>query len=278
MRVTNLLIGAITLAVIAAAFIGMLFVQKTRSTQSRSPLRIVFDGSASGLRKGGAVNFDGVPAGEIVSIKLENPRKIVALVMLDTSAPIRKDTVVGIEFQGLTGLAAISLVGRAASAPPAPRDEDGIPVLTADWSEQQSITDTLHNVDKVIVDNEASLKDTLLSFETYTASLKSKSDAIDGAIDKAENAAANFDSTVTKIDALVPGLADGKASEIFEKVKSIRELADSFRLKSATAMEEGRRTLLDISDAANRMSQKLGPRTAASPPPAAPRRQSPKRQ
>ena len=47
-----------------------------------------------------AVNFDGVPAGEILSIKLENPRKIVALAMLDNSAPIRKDTVVGIEFQG----------------------------------------------------------------------------------------------------------------------------------------------------------------------------------
>ena len=95
-------------------------------------------GSASGLRKGGAVNFDGVPAGEILSIKLENPRKIVALVMLDNSAPIRKDTVVGIEFQGLTGVAAISLVGGAPSAPPVPLDADGVPVLTADLREQQN--------------------------------------------------------------------------------------------------------------------------------------------
>ena len=55
MRVTNLLIGTTTLAVIAAGFVGMLTVQKLRPTQARSPLRIVFDGSASGLRKGGPV-------------------------------------------------------------------------------------------------------------------------------------------------------------------------------------------------------------------------------
>jgi phospholipid/cholesterol/gamma-HCH transport system substrate-binding protein len=278
MRITNLLVGTTTLAVIAAAFVGMLTVQKLRTTQARSPLRIVFDGSASGLRKGGPVNFDGVPAGEIKSIKLESPRKIVALVMLDNSAPIRKDTAVGIEFQGLTGVAAISLVGGAASAPPVPLDPDGVPVLTADWSEQQSITDTLHNVDKVIVDNEGTIKDTLVSFETYTASLKSKGQAIDDMIAKAENGLDGFSNTVDKIDGLVPGLADGKASELFEKVTSIREMADGLRKKSATVMEDARQTLLDVSDSANKMTQKLAPATAGGPSPAAPRRQGSKRQ
>src|ERR1700758_1204903 len=263
MRVTNLLIGTTTLAVIAAGFVGMLTVQKLRTTQSRSPLRVFFDGSASGLRKGGPVNFDGVPAGEITSIKLESPRKIVAMVLLDSSAPIRKDTVVGIEFQGLTGVAAISLVGGASGAPPVPLDRDGGPVLTADLSEQRSITDTLHNVDKVIVDNEGTVKDALLSFETYTASLKSKGQAIDDVIAKVENGLDGFSGAVDKVDRLVPGLADGKASELFEKVKSIREMADSFRQKSATVMEEARQTLLDVTDTANKMSQKLDPRAAA---------------
>jgi phospholipid/cholesterol/gamma-HCH transport system substrate-binding protein len=278
MRATNLLIGTTTLAVIAAAFVGMLSVQKMRATQQRSPLRIVFGGSASGLRKGGPVNFDGVPAGEIMSIKLESPRKIVALLMLDNSAPIRQDTAVGIEFQGLTGVAAISLVGGAAGAAPVPLDEDGIPVLTADWSEQQSITDTLHNVDRVIVDNQEQLKDALLSFKTYTASLKSKSDAVDSAIDQAEDTFASIDKAVAKIDGVIPGLADGRPGALFEKVKSIRELADSFRQKSATVMEEGRRTLLDISEAANNFDRKIKPRAAgAAPPLALPRSQGQKR-
>jgi phospholipid/cholesterol/gamma-HCH transport system substrate-binding protein len=279
MRTTNLVIGTATLAVLAAAFAGLLAIQKVRTVRNQSPLRIVFDGSASGLRKGGSVNFDGVQAGQILSIKLENPRKIVAMVMLDNSAPIRKDTAVGIEFQGLTGIAAISLIGGAAAAPPVPLDEDGIPILTADLSEQESITDTLHNVDRVIVNNQAMIKDALLSFESYTASLKSKGEAIDGILGKADSAFAGFDSAVEKIENVIPGFADGKAQELFEKVKSLHEMADAFKRRSATLMEDSRRTLSDISEAANRMDRKIAPQAAAAPPPApAPRRPEQKRQ
>ena len=78
--------------------------------------------------------------------------------MLDNSAPIRKDTVAGIEFQGLTGVAAVSLIGGAPSAPPVPLDSDGIPVLTADLSDAESIVDTLHSVDRTIVSNAPSQK------------------------------------------------------------------------------------------------------------------------
>src|SRR5437879_8898150 len=240
MRATNLMIGTTTLAVIAAGFTGFLAFQKIRSVQARSPLRIVFDGgSASGLRRGGSVNFDGIQAGEIRSIKLESPRRIVAEVMLDNSAPIRKDTVVGIEFQGLTGIAAISLVGGAAAAAPVPLDEDGIPILTADLSETETIRDSLHNVDRILVGNQAMLKNTLLNFETYTASLVSKGEAIDSIIRKADGAFESFDSAMAKIGDVVPSLADGKADELFEKVKSIRELADRFNQRSGRLLQEG---------------------------------------
>ena len=110
-RASSLMIGTSTLVVIAVAFMGFLGYRKIHSIQQRGPLRIVFEGSASGLLKGGSVNFDGVQVGEVTSLKLESPRKIVALVMVENSAPIRKDTVVGLEFQGLTGVAAISLKG-----------------------------------------------------------------------------------------------------------------------------------------------------------------------
>ena len=265
------------LAVIAAGFVGLLVVQKVRTVRNQSPIRIVFDGSASGLRRGGNVNFDGVPAGQILSIKLENPRKIVVLAMLDNSAPIRKDTVVGIEFQGLTGVAAISLVGGAPTAPPVPLDADGVPVLTADLREQQeSITDTLHHVDAVITENRESIKDTLLSVESYTASLKSKADAIDSILGKADTAFAGFDSGMDKIANVLPGFTDGKTDELFEKMKSLQELADTYKKKVATFMDEGRKMLSDVSESANNMTRKIDP--AALPQPAPPRRPQQKRQ
>ena len=166
---SNLMIGVSTLAVIAVAFVVLVGYRTIHGVQSRGPLRIVFEGSASGLLQGGAVTFDGVQVGEVTSLKLESPRKIVAMVTLDNSAPVRKDTVVGLESQGLTGVAAIALTGGAPAAPPAPRDNDGVPTLTADLTETQSIRDTLHNVDRVLVDNRDVMKDALLGFETYTA-------------------------------------------------------------------------------------------------------------
>src|SRR6202171_5889594 len=224
MAKSNLMIGSTTLALIAAALVGVLGYQKIHALRQQSPLRIVFEGSASGLRKGGSVNFDGVQIGEIKSLTLDNPRKVVAFVMVDNSAPIRKDTVVGLEFQGLTGVAAISLLAGSDTAPRVPLDEDGVPVLTADLSETESIRDTLHNVDRILVGNQAMLQNALLNFETYTASLASKGDAIESIIRKADGAFESFDGAMIKIDNIVPGLADGKPNELFQKVKSIREL------------------------------------------------------
>lgn len=274
MRATNLVIGTTALAVAGAAFAGLLVYQKIHSVRNLSPLRIVFNGSASGLRRGGTVIFDGVPAGKIKSIKLRSPTKIVALVMIDNSAPIRKDTTVGIEFEGLTGVADIALVGGTAAAPPAPLDADGVPVLTADWSEQQSITDTLHNVDHFLIDNRQTIKDSLLSFETYTASLKSKGEAVDDILSKVDDSFTGFDSTMARINNAIPGFADGKADELFEKLKSLREVADSYKQKSAAFMEQSRRTLADVSEGANNFTRKINPQ--ALPAQAPPRRPVPR--
>jgi phospholipid/cholesterol/gamma-HCH transport system substrate-binding protein len=266
MRATNLVIGTLTLAAVAAALGGLLVVQNVRTAQQHSPLRVVFDGgSAAGLRKGGPVNFDGVHAGQIVSVTLDNPRRITVLVTLDSSAPIRKDTTAGIEFQGLTGIAAISLVGGAPTAPPVPQDADGIPVLTADLRDQVTMLESVHNADKFITSNEAAVKETLQSIEAASETLKSKSQTIDAAIDQAEDVFKGFDKFVTRIDGAVPGVSDGDPEALLHKVKSIRELADSFRHQSAKVLDDSRQTLLDVSDGANALSSKVEGRPIATP-------------
>ena len=277
-RAVNLIIGSTALTLTVAAVLGGLGFQKINGMRQQAPLRIVFEGPASGLRKGGSVNFDGVHIGQIKSLKLDNPRKVVALAMVDNIAPIRKDTIVGLEFQGLTGIAAISLTGGEAAAAPAPLDQDGIPVLKADLSEIESIRDSLHNVDRILVGNQGLVKDALLSFETYTASLASKGEAIESIMRKADDAFIAIDTAMSRIDNVIPGLANGKPDDLFEKVKSIRELAESFDKKSGAVMEEGRRSLLDISEAAIKLTRKfdLQPANADSRPPS--RRASPKRQ
>src|SRR3954470_13356158 len=162
-RLSDVMIGSLTLAVIAGAFAAVLGYQKFAAAKQRIPLRIIFEGSASGLHKGGGVNFGGIRVGEVISLKLDNPRRVVALAMVDNNAPIRKDTLVGLEFQGLTGVAAISLTGGSVDAPPVPLDRDGVPVLTADPNALQDVQEkirvALRNVDRAIAENKEPLKD-----------------------------------------------------------------------------------------------------------------------
>ena len=275
MRSSNLMIGTTTLAIVAIVFFGLLGVRKYRAISQETRMRVVFEGgSASGLRRGGSVNFDGVQVGEVLSLKLDNPRKVVAEVRVDRNAPIRRDTVVGLEFQGLTGIAAISMIGGESPDPPAASDKDGIPTLTADLSELHSIRDTLHNVDKFLVGNQSTIKDGLLSFETYTVSLASRGDVIDQTLAKADAAFAGFDKAIASIDNLLPGFADGKTDELFEKMRAIREFAETFNKKSAVVMNEARQTLLDVSEGANKITAKFDPQAVTQRPP---RRQAPKR-
>ena len=52
-RANYVLIGSFTLAVIAAAIGFVLWFQSLHTTKQRSPLRVVFEGPAAGLRNGG---------------------------------------------------------------------------------------------------------------------------------------------------------------------------------------------------------------------------------
>ena len=116
------------------------------------------------------------------------------------------------------------------------------------------------------------MKNALLGFETYTASLAGGGDVFENVIGKADTAFAAFDDVLTKVDNVVPGLAYGSADELLQKVKTLRELADSFNKRSAVFMEEGRRSLLDISQGAIKVTRKFDPQAGTGDTPAPPRK------
>jgi phospholipid/cholesterol/gamma-HCH transport system substrate-binding protein len=251
-RANYVLIGSFTLAVLAAAFGFVLWFQSLHTTKARSPLRIVFEGPAAGLRNGGSVNFNGIRVGEVISVKLDNPRRVVALALVENNAPVRKDTLVGLEFQGLTGVAAISLKGGEEAAPPVPLDEDGIPVLTADPNRLQDVTEairgTLQNINRVVADNQQAVKNSLHNLETFSSSLARNAERIDAVMARVDSVMGQADNLMLGLNTLAGGKDGG---ELFQTVKSIRELAEDFDKRSGALMADGRRTLGDISRAVN---------------------------
>jgi phospholipid/cholesterol/gamma-HCH transport system substrate-binding protein len=251
-RANYVLIGSFTLAVIAAAFGFVLWFQSLHTTKQRDPLRIIFEGPAAGLRNGGAVNFNGIRIGEVISVKLDNPRRVVALALVEKNAPIRKDTVVGLEFQGLTGVAAISLKGGAEDAPPVPVGDGGVPTLTADPNRLQDVTEairgTLQNINKIVSDNQDSVKNSLHNIEIFSQSLARNSERLDAIMARADGVMGKADSLMLGLDTIAGGKEGG---ELFLTVKSIRELAEDFDKRSGALMLDGRKTLGDISRAVN---------------------------
>jgi phospholipid/cholesterol/gamma-HCH transport system substrate-binding protein len=116
-----------------------------------------------------------------------------------------------------------------------------------------------------------------LNLETFTASLARNSEKIDNIMLKVNDVMGKADGVMGKTDSLMLGLnalAGGKdGGELFQAVKSIRELADDFDKRSGALMADGRRTLGDISRAVNNLDKNptrllfgAGSGTPAEPP------------
>jgi hypothetical protein len=124
----------------------------------------------------------------------------------------------------------------------------------------------LRNVDKVISDNEAAVKDTLRNFESFTASLSGNGARITSIISTAEDGVAAVDGALDKTKDFLGGLASDKyGGELLPTVISLRELIESFNKKSSSVIADTRKMFGELSQSIN--SSKFG-----SSPPAAPAR------
>ena len=227
-RANYVLIGTFTLAVVVAAFGFMYWFSSLGRGGVRDAYRIVFDGSVSGLRPGASVLFNGIKVGEVTNLQLslDNPRQVVATIAVEskigeTKVPIRSDTRVGLDFAGLTGIAAISLAGGTPGSPELPIAKEGPPILIADPSATQDVTqaarDVLRRVDTFIADNEGTLKATLQNLESFTGSLAHDSQRVDQILAGIQN---------------LTGGPDSKG-QFAEAAQSLRTLADDLDKRTA---------------------------------------------
>ena len=76
--------------------------------------------SVSGLAKDSSVKYRGVEVGHVdrISVLPQDPETIVLLLDIEPTTPVREDTRAQLEFQGLTGLAFINLIGGSRESPP----------------------------------------------------------------------------------------------------------------------------------------------------------------
>jgi len=181
-RARYALIGLFMLAVIIASFAFVYWLENKGGFGERTAYQIRFGGSTSGLLVGSSVLFNGIRVGEVTGLGLdpEYPEQVVASIGVDPGTPIRSDTQVGIETQGLTGGAVVTLRGGSATTEAVP--PQGVlmapPQAGQDWT--QAARDAFQRVDDVLAENSDALQSAITNIDTFAGALARNSDKVDG--------------------------------------------------------------------------------------------------
>jgi phospholipid/cholesterol/gamma-HCH transport system substrate-binding protein len=159
------------------------WLHNTGGLGPRAEYHIQFDGSVPGLLVGAGVLFNGIRVGEVTDLALaaDNPRRVNATVSVSKTTPVRTDTKVGLDFQGLTGVPVVALEGGKLLINTGP-----VPTLVAEPGAGQSMTqaarDALRRVDGVLADNSEPLKTTIANLQVFTDGLSRNTGKLDGIV------------------------------------------------------------------------------------------------
>jgi len=182
-RAPFVIVGAFVLAAIVAVFGFVYWLQNTGGLGPRASYPVQFEGSVPGLLVGAAVLFNGIRVGEVTELGLApgNPRGVNATISVASTTPVRADTKVGLEFQGLTGVPVIALEGGTQVA-----QSGAVPTLVAEPGAGQGMTqaarDALRKVDTVLSENSGALKDTIGNLKVFSEGLARNTGKLDGIV------------------------------------------------------------------------------------------------
>jgi phospholipid/cholesterol/gamma-HCH transport system substrate-binding protein len=206
------LIGLFTFAVVAGAFGFIFWLHHSSGKKQAVAYRVIFDSSVSGLQVGGNVLFNGIRVGEVTNLRLDpdKPSQVVAMLAVNKSTPIRSDTRVGLEFAGLTGVAAVSLKGVSPKTPLIEREEGEPPTLKADPSASQDMMqaarEVLNKAEEVIAANQEAVHQAIADIATFSASLARNSDSVDSIVRDAKDTMSNAKEATASARTLMENL------------------------------------------------------------------------
>jgi phospholipid/cholesterol/gamma-HCH transport system substrate-binding protein len=225
-RARYILMGLFLLVAIGAGFAFVYWLQNSSGFSERAHYRIQFPGSVAGLRTGAAVLFNGMRVGEVSALDLDtHSTSVLATIAVMPATPIRADTQIAIETQGLMGGTSVALRAQDPAAPllAAPL-LDGIkhvPLLVAKpdagQDTMQVARDVLKRIDQVVAENSEPLHGTIESLKTFSAALARNSDRVDGILIGLERMTGGASGTPT------PVIYDLAAPRNFPKLETKRK-------------------------------------------------------
>jgi phospholipid/cholesterol/gamma-HCH transport system substrate-binding protein len=242
-RANYTLIGLFTLVVIAGVF-GFVFWFQGMGGGERGYYRIAFDGSVSGLRTGGSVMFNGIRVGEVTDLKLnpQHPEQVLVTVAVEKGVEIRPDTDISLEYQGLTGIASLSLKGGTGNpVPPGGKSDPPTfhapPGANADVA--QNARDVLRRLDQFIAENQKAFHSAMQNLDAFSATLAKSSVKIDSTLSNIDKFTGVLAANSERIDHIAQGLQnltggeDGNGGQINDAARSLKTLIDNVEKRTA---------------------------------------------
>jgi phospholipid/cholesterol/gamma-HCH transport system substrate-binding protein len=209
-------VGAFVLAVIFLGFVAVLWLGRAEFTQQAKRYYIFFRGSVAGLNKGSQVQYNGIPVGRVVDIRVDpdNLEQIQVTVEVDTSiVDIKSDARAFLETNILNGIATIQIRGGTREASElVPRPGRRYAVITAGRSELEEVKASLpelvadlkaaaHSLNALLDENNRqAVSDTLQNIRSITGALLEPSKQLSEFVDDANKAVAELRSFFRDLD------------------------------------------------------------------------------
>jgi phospholipid/cholesterol/gamma-HCH transport system substrate-binding protein len=279
-RANNALIGLFTLAVIGAALGFVVWFARLAEGTKVEKYQIVFSGSITGLSVGSSVLFNGIRVGQVDALDLlpEDPSRVVAIVTVKDSTPLKVDTRARMEFQGFTGGAYIQLYGGSAESPKLePPPEQQMATIYAERSELQNLVDgardtvtqaaqTLTRIDDFIRKNEGGLSQTVTNVQKFTGALADNSDNVSKFLQQTGDAAESIgrlsnslNGMAGDVEALIKAVDPAKVETVVNNVTGASEQLQRFA--SGFDPEKARNTLNNVEQFSQALAEAKTPIT-----------------
>jgi len=132
-RSNYVMVGAVTLAMLAGLLLFTVWISGLSNKQTKC-YDVYFAQGVSGLNKGSAVSFSGVPVGQVSKISLlpNRPEFVWVRIEVDGETPVLQGTTAEIKGVGFTGVSEIQLSGAVKGARPITQlGPQGCPVVPA---------------------------------------------------------------------------------------------------------------------------------------------------
>ena len=241
-------VGAFVLGIMIVLFVSVLWVARVQFHDEFKRYQTFFNGPVTGLGVGAIVRLNGIDVGRVEDIAFDpdNSLQVQVGLKIKEGTPIKEDSMVSMETQGLTGVSYVEISGGKQGSPLLePKQGHKVPIIKSKPSALQQVFESAPDLlahfvsiaDRLALllddKNLASLSDTLSNVSQITGAVATRQDDLKAILGNGAKATANLDQTLTEFRATVAKY-DGIADHANEALASANETVKKLDQLSST--------------------------------------------